>query len=135
MNFIVDDSKFPLVFVVYPASVLPGALESFEKDLRAVYQRGPLAVIVDVSAVNPTTVSALDRKELASRMDSVTRDFPNTIISEAVVFSSTIIRGMYMAYNWVKQDKSYPSKSFSSVEQARVWSLQMIKKHRPTNTA
>lgn len=125
-KYIINTDYHPLVLVTYPPVLILSEFDAYISQLRPVYQRGKLALLADLRAGNPVRYSANDRKHLASAVDGLTLEFPNAVVAEAVVTSSAVFRGVFTAYNWLKKDRSYQSKCFTSTAVAVDWATEQL---------
>lgn len=121
-----SSDRFPLVLVRYPRTIHQPDFERFIVDLNAVYDRGKLAVVADLSE---SVASSQRRSAIARRIDEVTLSHPNTVVAEAIVTPSSLQRGMATAYNWIKKDKSYLTKCFDTMGPAIAWAVQQLAEH------
>lgn len=120
----VASSRFPLVFVTYPAQVGLADLPPFLAELEAVYQRGRLAVVADIGRI--ANASAAERQAAARGIDAITTKYAGRVVAEAVVTPSALLRGFVTAYTWMKSDKSYPTRCFATRAEAVVWATSRL---------
>jgi len=121
-----DLDAFPLVTIVYPTVMAPADADAYGDELDAVMQRGRIGTVVDLRKVDSRHAQAPDRKYLAETVDRVTRKHPHVLVAEAIVLDSAFLRGAYTAY-WLRTDRSYPSRAFGDVAQARTWVTERLK--------
>lgn len=118
---------FPLVTIVYPPVMRPADADAYGDELDAVMNRGRIGTVVDLRKVDSRHAQAPDRKYLAETVDRVTRKHPDVLVAEAIVLDSAFLRGAYTAYCWLRTDRSYPSRAFGDVAQARTWVTERLK--------
>jgi hypothetical protein len=121
MRFMIDTSAFPLVHITYPSHAELHQIDEFVEALGVIHQRGRMSVLVDINPLDSSKATPVHRKRLAEGLDALTRKNPGIVISEAVVTSSAILRGVFTAYSWLKTDRSYPSKCLHDVATALAW--------------
>jgi len=122
----IDSAGFPLVLITYPAHMTPEEADAYGQELGEVFTRGRVATVVDIRALDSSVVTPTDRKYLAQVVDRVTKAHPGALVAESIVLDSAILRGLYIAYSWLRSDQSYPSRAFGSVDEARAWVLKQL---------
>jgi len=116
-----DLDAFPLVVITYPSYMTHAEADAYAQQLDQVLQRGRIGTVVDIRAIDSSAVTSTDRKHLAAVVDAVTQARAGSLVAEAIVLDSPILRGLYTAYCWLRTDRTYPSRAFAKVEQARAW--------------
>lgn len=120
----VDFSGWPIVVTSSTAGLLSD--ENFEAYLvsygAAIAQRkGEYVAIVDLRQGGALTPK--QRQSLTRAMTG-----PETgaqCVGTALIFESTLMRGMLTAILWIKQPK-YPTKVFSSLTEANTWGRELL---------
>jgi len=116
-----DTDSFPLVVITYPTSMTPTDADEYGRQLGEVLARGRVGTVVDIRALDSSVVTSRERKYLALVIDAATKAHPGALVAESIVLNSAILRGIYTAYCWLRADKSYPSRAFAGVDEARAW--------------
>jgi hypothetical protein len=116
-----DISALPLVVITYPSYMTLAEANAYAQQLDQVLQGGRIGTVVDIRALDSSAVTSTDRKHLAAVIDAVTKARAGALVAEAIVLDSPILRGLYTAYCWLRTDRSYPSRAFAKVDQARAW--------------
>lgn len=125
----IDNTQFPIVFVRY-GSVNEEDLSDFLLRLEPVYQRGHLAIIADATQASISDATAERRRILAEGLKKIVDKYPNHVISEAVILSNPLVRGILTAVNWVRDPKSFPHKAFKNEAEAVAWTKEQIRAAR-----
>ena len=132
MSFAINTDEFPLVLIEYPRQASLEEIDAYIESLAGILARGRICTIVDIRNVSvvagKTSTTAKHRKHLATRLDEITLGHPNRIVSEAIIFDSTVMRGLYTAFSWLRKDKSYASRAFKSIKEARAWTNSQVVK-------
>lgn len=125
--FVLDDSAAPIVRVTYPEHVTTGGYERLFDDYVALCARHPrIAWLVDMRDFNPLMVSAPVRKTAAEVFERARAPLLRSTVCEARVVSSTAMRGVLMAFDWVTGSK-WPVKNVDSVGAAEVWIARQLR--------
>ncbi len=127
MHFDLVDRDFPLVRITYPAEASFEEIEDYSRRLEASLARGRQSTGVDVRAVKVLGSGAEQRRYLAEQVDAATTRHPGVLVSESVVLNSKVLSAAYTAFNWMRRDKSYSSRAFSTVTAAEVWSTEQLR--------
>ncbi len=125
----IKTQRFPVVELVFPANPEPTDVQVFLDDLLPVFKRGKMAFVSDINLLKNAQVNAKMRQDLAEGIDRLVRAYPDHLLAEAVVASSPITRGIFTAYSWLKHNKAYPSRAFSTKQQAEIWAIEQLKKN------
>ena len=127
-----DLTEFPLVVITYAASMTAQEADTYGVELATLLARGKVGSVVDLRAVDTARVSASDRAYIAKVVDSVTKRYANTLLAEAIVLDSTVLRCMYTAYSWLRVDRSYHSHAFGNVAEAKAWVREQLRQRGVT---
>jgi hypothetical protein len=116
----VDDSSWPVVRITYGETISFDEITELERQLLGVFQkRGPLVMLIDISALAATSVTALHRKRLAEGADRLAGR--GALLAEAVFIPNPVLRALYVGYTWARARKTFPSASFVHADAALAW--------------
>jgi hypothetical protein len=123
----VDDSKWPRVYVTWPAE--PMQDEEFESAVLAMSEllaRGKRYVIIHDArrAVRPTPKQ---RAFAAAQQKHDAEGTRRLIAGVALVTASPVIAGVLTAINWIVPPP-YPMKTFSTMAAAETWATAQLEK-------
>lgn len=122
MRFFRDD-RFPLVVAKTPSGAdATRDIPAFYAEWDTVIARGPHVVLIDLRAVDASTLGAAHRKQIAEAAERRRRGFERTLIAEARLASGPVVRAMMTAFDWLlKQPFQHPIANFSSMAAAEQW--------------
>jgi hypothetical protein len=125
---IIDESKFPRVYVTWPSGALEDeAFESAVLAMSALLKRGvPYVIIHDARrAVRPTPKQRAFAAEHQKKDAEPTRRLLKGV---ALVTASPLIAGVLTAVNWIFP-APYPQKTFSTLSAAEAWATAQLAEH------
>lgn len=117
----IDTAALPLVRITYPEMMTEEDVDEYAKRLGDLLATAHIGTVVDLRPINPTAAGAAGRRYLAAAIDGVTTKHPGRLVAEAIVMDSTILRGLYTAFCWIRSDGSYSSRPFADVPSAEAW--------------
>ena len=122
----IDTSRFPLVVIelaVHPTASDNRALVDAITGLTSRGER--FGIVIDLRKLNPVSVSAVSRKEVAAAYAANLEARLKAIICEARVIETPLLRGLAVAFDWLV-GRHWPSITFSSFAPAEEWVLAHI---------
>ena len=119
------DVEWPVMRITLPSTMEIPEIDDFCGTISRNYaERDGWVQVVDMSAVQPMSVPATTRRHFASASDVVDRDFPNGTRAQAICSPSTVVRGVFTAYSWLKNHSGFEIKTFASQAEADPWVQQ-----------
>jgi hypothetical protein len=104
-----------------------GDVERMARQLHDLLRmRGPMALVCDLEALNPTAITPMLRWTLANEADKLAA--AGAFVAEAIILRNSLLRGLYRAYTWNRQRLDYPSETFADLADARPWLLSHLEK-------
>ena|SRR6185436_16833790 len=123
----VDDSKWPLVEIVFPDTITFDDIAGLgQRLLEILERRGPFASVADISALKLDSVTPLHRKKIAEAADRISA--MGGFIGEAVVIRNPVVRVLYVGYSWVRRRPEHPVETFGDKSSALAWVAGLLAK-------
>lgn len=92
--------------------------------------RGPHGAVVDLSELDALKVSAVERQRAADEVSKRAFGYERSLVVEARVVPSTLIRNMVTAFEWLTRAKnSRPLRMFATRDEAVAWVVSELAKH------
>lgn len=121
-KWMIDESTWPLVRITYPQAATLDDTRAYVADLAILFDRGQsFCTIVDLRPLGQIANDAKLRAVVAEAITELTTRYPHRLVAEAVIIDSLLVRGAYIAYNWVRPKKLYLSQAFASIAEAEAW--------------
>lgn len=121
-EFVVDESDLPILSVTYPEHANEESLDAvWAEFVRVTGENRRIAFLLDVRPTNPIAVSARLRRYNADLHERFKNDLAKSTVCEARVVSSSLVRGLIIAFDWIKGDGLWPCNTFTSMAEARAW--------------
>jgi hypothetical protein len=122
----VDDSSWPIVRITYGDVITFDEIAELAARLQGIFEkRGPMVMLIDVSALAASNVTALHRRRLAEGADTLAAQ--GALLGEAVIIPNPILRALYVGYTWACKRKTFPSQSFFDAEAALAWAREQAR--------
>ncbi len=122
-EFRVDTKDLPLVYVHYPEEVgSDAAIERlWERYLELAESHSRLVFLIDMRDVHLRAAAASRRKRMGELYQQHVGRLARSCVGEARVVSSTLLRGVLTAFDWIKGESRWPCATFESEVEARMW--------------
>ncbi|MEL6547020.1 MAG: STAS/SEC14 domain-containing protein [Myxococcota bacterium] len=134
-DFLYDLSALPIVFVRYPKEASLEAIEqAFEFYVELSQKHRRVAYLFDLRDFNPVTASAKLRRAFADHYEANRSVIEPATVAEALVHSSTLVRGIVTAVNWLTV-RAYPQRQFTDMDKARDWLLDQLARDGASNVS
>jgi hypothetical protein len=115
-----DVSRFPVVIVELPAMFTLEQIDTHIANLLRLAQTcGPFAVIGNLRETSPFTTTPRHRSRFAQGTDLLASH--KALVAEGVVVPSSVVRGLFTAYYWLRKNKGHPTRCFATLDQAIEW--------------
>ena len=123
-----DFSCWPLVVAKFPrvASIEYADLYMETLEINA-YRRGRFVLLADLSELIPQTASSTVRAHFTKLGNDVEARYPDSLVGEAIVAPTPIVRGILQAYLWFKESDRYETTIMGDYESALAWCNDLIK--------
>lgn len=122
---IVDDARWPLVVVTWPADVVGDAdLERFLARSYELVQRGRHGVLH--IGIRASGLDSRQRRRVAQHMKEHDDELAHAVVATAVVAESAIIFGMITAIGWLAPPR-FPQRAFRGRADAEDWIQKMLR--------
>jgi len=122
MGDFINAARFPLVVLCWPQAPTAELVRGMYGEWDACLARGPHAVLVDLSLVDPVHVGTRIRKVAADQVEARRKQFELLLIAEARAVPDPRVREAVIAFDWV-QGISFkrPLANFPDVHSAAGW--------------
>ena len=128
-----DESKLPIVEFVYPVQATPDILDLlFEQYRRVARENAQVAYLIDMRKLSLTSTSAPVRRHAAELHARFATELARSSVCEARVVSSPLMRGVLVAFDWLKGDGLWPCETFATREEALAWIAKQLAAKRKT---
>lgn len=118
----IDESMLPILMVVYPKDPTPEMLERlFENYLRITRAHPQVAYLIDMRFLDLSRASAPVRRRAGELHARHREALARSSVCEARVVSSTLMRGVLVAFDWIKGEGLWPCETFATREEALAW--------------
>jgi hypothetical protein len=121
---LVDDARWPLVVVNWPAVVQDETLEEMLQLLAGYYGR-PHAVLHD--GMRARDMSAAQRRRLAQHSRTYEDEVRRWVVASAAVVPSAVLRGIIVMIQWAAPPPS-PFRAFGEPAEAEKWLLHALRR-------
>ncbi|MEO0321352.1 MAG: hypothetical protein AAF447_00205 [Myxococcota bacterium] len=119
---LLDESVLPVLLVTYPEDGDEEDLTALFAAYRRIAAAHPrVAYLVDMRRLNPREQTAAKRRH-AGRLYAEHADaLAVSAVCEARLVSNSLVRGIVVAFDWIKGDQRWPCRTFTDPEAARAW--------------
>jgi hypothetical protein len=114
----IDWTHFPIVSFTYLSDMRLEDVDGLITGLEQTIARGRFLAFIDLNAVGE--FDARTRIAIAKRVNDLERKHPGACLAEAGFAKSRLQRGIFTAYNWIREGNT-PRKTFDSEDEARRW--------------
>ena len=119
---ILDESNLPILEVIYPAQATPETLDLlFEAYRRVGRENAQVAYLIDMRLLSLTSTTAPARRHAAALHARYCNELAKTAVCEARVVSSPMMRGVLVAFDWLKGEGLWPCETFATRQEAVAW--------------
>jgi hypothetical protein len=120
---VLDSSRAPLYVVRFPVAVTDAELDRIFLQFRDVWKRQEvIGVICDVSH---SSLSPVQRKNVAQEMSRERRHYARWVAGWAVIVQSTVARGTLTALTWIATPP-FELKVFGDSAVAEAWATERL---------
>lgn len=124
-----DESELPILLVRYPREGGIGALEAAFEVYREVSRRSErVAYLLDMRRYDPIGQSAQTRRRAGELYERHAEELAKTAVCEARVVSNPVVKGVLVAFDWIKGDSLWPCRNFTDMDEARAWIAEQLEK-------
>ncbi len=116
----IDDSRFPLVIVRMLSTATPEQIDAYFEVLDGYARRGRFVIIADPERLDPLRLDATTRKYFVESGNRWSAKHGHALIAELIVIRSRPSRALYAFYTWLRQNRSFPTELFESIDAAKV---------------
>ena len=117
-----DESKLPILMIVYPADPTPEMLDVlFENYRRIARENDRFAYLIDMRFLDLSFAGAAVRRHAAELHARYRHELARSSVCEARVVGSPLMRGVLVAFDWIKGEGLWPCETFASREEAVAW--------------
>ncbi|MGE0791114.1 MAG: STAS/SEC14 domain-containing protein [Sandaracinaceae bacterium] len=118
----VDESRLPVLLVTYPEHPSPEMLDELWERYRAIARANErVAYLIDMRALHPMNAGANVRRRAADLYRRHRHELGRSAVCEARVVSSGLIRGILVAFDWIKGEGLWPCATFTTFDEAEAW--------------
>jgi hypothetical protein len=118
----VHDSGFPLVVLRYPPQPKPADVAALYRAWDLSLARGPHAVLVDLSVLEPAYAGPRMRKVAADEVERRRAVLERQLVAEARAIPNPLLRTAAVAFDWIQGITfKRPLGNFASVAEAEHW--------------
>ena len=118
----ISTDAWPVVVIVYPDSATVVDVDQYMVGLEGLMKRGELfGCAVDLNPLTPLQQSAEVRSRLAAGLDALYLRHPGLQVAEGLVATSTFVRGLIVANEWMRRVKTVPRRTFTDMTAAFDW--------------
>jgi hypothetical protein len=120
-EFRIDESRWPLVVVTFPASTTAQQYRDLFKQYVALSQRGDrIGYVIDMRSFNPIMAPAALRKVAAETFAQCRHHLVKATVCEARVVDNALTSGVLTAFDWLTGQK-WPCANFTSMDEGHRW--------------
>jgi hypothetical protein len=125
--FRVDESRWPLVIVTFPPTVVIEEYRALFQQYVAMSKRGDkVAYLIDMQKFNPLTAPAAVRKAAAETFAENRHILVKATVCEARVVASSLTCGVLTAFDWLTGQK-WPCANFTVMVEAERWAAAQLR--------
>ena len=128
--FVIDTTDFPIVRMIFPRISNHESIDRNFENMLAVAANGPIVVIGDSRQLEVKTVTPKIRKHFFDKVNEFSELRGYNMLGEAALMSNWVQQHFYQAYLWMKTDRPYPTKAFSSELEALDWCRGLLAEAR-----
>ncbi|MFT3770993.1 MAG: hypothetical protein QM820_36715 [Minicystis sp.] len=122
-EFQVDESRWPLVVVTYPAVIEMERYRRLFRQYASMSRRGDkIGYLIDMRSFNPLTAPAALRKAAAETFAENRKVLLEATLCEARVVENSLTSGILTAFDWLTGQK-WPCANFTTMPDAERWVL------------
>ena len=120
----IDTSRLPILVTVLPPVFTVEAIDEFGRQLNLIFEaHGACYAITDATRLAKST--ATERIHVSAIIDDLATR--GAILSECIVVSSPIVRGVITAYAWLRKKTNHPFRCVGTMEEAMAFTLAIRK--------
>lgn len=129
---LLDESNLPILEVNYPVQATAETLDFlFEAYRRVGRENAQVAYLIDMRSLSLTSTSAPMRRHAAALHARYCNELAKSAVCEARVVSSPMMRGVLVAFDWIKGEGLWPCETFATREEAVAWIGKQLAKGSP----
>ena len=122
-----DESMLPILVVVYPKDPTLEMVDVlFDNYRRLARENDQLAYLLDMRFLDMSSAGASARRHAAELHARYRRELARSSVCEARVVSSALMRGVLIAFDWIKGEGLWPCETFATREEAIAWIHQKL---------
>ena len=88
---------------------------------RLAAENARVAYLIDMRRMDPTRQSAKQRRRAGELYAEHADALARSTVCEARLVSNALVRGILVAFDWIKGDHRWPCRNFTDPEAARAW--------------